>query len=69
MPTVVCLASNIYDESGEKHMRGAAFEASDDFIEMVLNGDDAAEREPRLTVVEVAKKRRAKKDEADNENC
>lgn len=64
MPTVVCLGANIYDENGEKHMRGAAFDASDAFVEMVLDGDEEAGREPRLTVVEVAKKRTPKATDA-----
>ena len=60
MKTVVCLSSNIYDEDGTKHLRGAAFDASDDFIKMVLDGDGAAEREPRITVVDAVKKRSGK---------
>lgn len=60
MKMVVVLSSNIYDEDGEKQFRGAAFEASDDFVKMVLDGDEEAGREPRLTVVNPPKRGRPK---------
>ena len=66
MPTVVCLGGNIYDEHGEKHLRGAAFDASDEFVKMVLDGDEAAEREPRITVIEAVKKRKPRAENADS---
>lgn len=55
MPTVVVLCNNIFDENSIKRVRGDAFEASEEFINAVLDGDEAAERLPRIT--EVAKKR------------
>lgn len=57
MPKAVVLCSNIYDEDGNKHLRGAAFDCSADFAEMVLSGDAAAEREPRITVLDDTPKR------------
>lgn len=62
MPTAVVLCKNIYDENGNKLFRGEAFEASREFIDMVLEGDEAEGREPRLTEV---KKTRARKAAAD----
>ena len=69
MPLVVCLNSNIYDENEEKRLRGEAFEASQAFVDMVLTGDEAADRPARLAVIEQAKKKpgRPKKVEADDE--
>lgn len=65
MPITVVLCKNIYDENGAKHFRGAQFEASQDFCDMVLAGDAEAEREPRIAVIEMPKRGRPRKDEAD----
>ena len=66
MALAICLHSNIYDEAGEKRLRGDAFEASEEWIEHILAGDAEAGRQPRVTLVNQPKKRgRPKKDEAD----
>lgn len=57
MPTCVVLCNNIYDEKGEKRLRGEAWDASQEFCDMVLKGDAEAERQPRIAVVEIQKKR------------
>lgn len=64
MPTVIVLANHIYDETPEKRTRGESFEASREFIDMVLDGDEAAGREPRITEI---KQKRTKKGGGDEE--
>ena len=68
MPITVVLCKNIYDEHGDKHLRGAQFEASQEFCDMVLTGDAEAEREPRIAVIEMPKRGRPRKeaDDADS---
>lgn len=51
MPLAVVLHSNIYNEDGEKCLRGESFEASQDFVDMVLKGDEEAGRQARISVV------------------
>ena len=57
MPLIVCLNSNIYDEDGDKRLRGESWEASQEFADMVLAGDAAAERPPRIAVIEPPKRK------------
>lgn len=64
MPTAVVLCKNIYTEDGEKLVRGDAFEASEDFVLSVLEGDEEAEREPRLTIIKEPKAKKASNNEA-----
>lgn len=65
MPITVVLCKNIYDEDGNKRMRGEQFEASQVFCDMVLAGDVEAERENRIAVIDMPKRGRPRKDEAD----
>jgi len=65
MPTAVVLCKNIYIESGEKLFRGDTFEGSEDFLLSVLEGDELAEREPRLTIIKEMKPK--KKEASTNE--
>lgn len=60
MPKAVVLNSNIYDEAGVKHLRGEAFDCSEEFAESVLAGDAEAERQPRITVMAEKSKGRSK---------
>jgi hypothetical protein len=53
MPTVICLCDNIYDETEQKRVRGEAFEASEAFIKMVLEGDAEAGRRERITEIKI----------------
>jgi len=57
MPMCVCLGGNIYDEDGQKRFRGDAWDASQEFVDAVLSGDEAAGRQPRITVVELPKRK------------
>lgn len=68
MPLAVVLCNNIYDENGVKHFRGETLEVSQEFCDEVLNGDEAAERAPRITVVEAPKKRGRPPKEATDED-
>ena len=61
MPLIVCLHSNIHDENGEKHLRGDAFDASQEFIDLIVSRDAEAERPARITVIEQKKPGRPKK--------
>jgi len=67
MPLAVVLHTNIYNEDGEKCLRGESFEASQEFIDRVLAGDEEAGRAPRITAV-TPKRGRPKKVEADEDS-
>lgn len=64
MPLVVCLHTNIYDEDGEKRLRGDTWEASDEWSSDILKRDEDAERPARITVVQ-PKRGRPKKEASD----
>lgn len=66
MPLIVVLCDNIYDEDSVKRLRGEAFEASQEFVDMVVEGDEQAGRPPRITVVQ-AKRGRPRKDASDED--
>lgn len=67
MPLAVVLHSNIYNEDGEKCLRGESFEASQDFIDTVLKGDEEAGRQARISAV-TPKRGRPPKKEASHED-
>lgn len=67
MPLAVVLHTNIYDEAGEKCLRGESFEASQEFIDTILAGDEEAGRPARITAVQ-PKRDRPKKVEADEDS-
>jgi len=67
MPLVVCLHSNIYDENREKRLRGDSWEASEEFVDEVMKGDEEAERQPRLSVIQQKRKPGRPKKEATDE--
>lgn len=65
MPLAVVLCNNIYDDNGVKHTRGETIEISQDLADEIISGDELAEREPRITVVQPPKKSRTEKAIAD----
>lgn len=67
MPMAVVLSGNIYDEDAEKRLRGEAFDASQEFIDAVLQADQEAGRQPRITAVEPPKRKagRPRKEDGD----
>lgn len=52
----VCLHTNIVDESKTKRLRGETFEATPEWVESVVAGDEAAGRLPRVALVKIPKK-------------
>lgn len=52
MPLAIVLHDNIYAEDGFKYLRGESFEASQDFIDSVMDGDEKAGRAARIATVQ-----------------
>jgi len=67
MPLVVCLHSNIMDDTGTMRKRGEFWEASEDFCDAILKGDEKNNRLPRIAVAPKPKRGRPKKVENETE--
>jgi len=60
MPSIVVLCGNIFDEDSIQRFRGDQFEVSQGFVDMVQASDEAANRDPRIAVVQKQRKRASK---------
>lgn len=67
MPLIMVLHSNIYDDDGNKYLRGESAEFPDDLVKRILERDEAEERPARIAVVQPPKRGpgRPKKDTTD----
>jgi len=57
MPTLICMADHIFDgtePNAQRRENGDVWEDSQQFVDDVLAGDEAAGRKPRIKVLDLA---------------